>query len=77
MRVWDDKLRREEGDKLEACPTCRTYLRLPTPGSAVACFIHKAIGWSSMSFKVLSSTPRVALPMATGVTGGTGLSVYH
>ncbi len=47
----------------------------PTPGTAVTCRIHSATWLSSRSSTVRSSTPRVALPIPTGVTGGTGASV--
>src|SRR5262249_4647865 len=46
----------------------------PTPGTAATCFIHAAIWRSSRSPTDLSSTPRVDLPIPTGIAGGTGLS---
>src|SRR5258708_19324164 len=46
----------------------------PTPGTDVTCFIHAAIWRSSMSSMDSSSTPRVDLPIPTGVTCGTGSS---
>lgn len=53
----------------------RIYLFFPpTPGTAVTCFIHSAICRSSTSSNDFSSTPRVDLPIASGVTGGTGSS---
>lgn len=56
-------------------PQENRYRRFPpTPGTAVTCRIHDAIRCSSMSATDPSSTPRVSLPIATGVTGGTGCS---
>lgn len=46
----------------------------PTPGTAATWIIQAAICPSSRSSADLSSTPRVDLPIATGVTGGTGSS---
>jgi hypothetical protein len=62
--------------ELLVCDRPRSYRFFPpTPGTAVTCFIHAAIWGSSRSLSDLSSTPRVDLPIATGVTGGTGVSV--
>ena len=46
----------------------------PTPGTDATCFIHAAIWRASRSSTDSSSTPRVDLPIPTGVTGGTGSS---
>lgn len=43
-----------------------------TNGMVAACFIYAANWRSSISFMDDSSTPRVALPIAAGVTGGSG-----
>ncbi len=40
-----------------------------------SCFIHAVICRVSKSSMDAISTPRVVLPIATGVTGGTGVSV--
>src|SRR6476660_8384626 len=45
----------------------------PKKGFAAACFIHEATCCSSSSFTDFNSTPRVDLPIPTGVTGGSGL----
>jgi hypothetical protein len=42
-------------------------------GMAAACFIHDAAWRWSRSSTEASSTPRVDLPIPTGVTGGSGL----
>ncbi len=46
----------------------------PTPGTAAICVIHSASWRSSRSFTGSSCTPRVDLPIPTGVAGGTGVS---
>ena len=43
-------------------------------GMAAACFIHDAAWRSSRSSTDATSTPRVALPIPIGVTGGSGSS---
>ncbi len=40
-----------------------------TNGIVDACFIHATTSFSFSSFKVISSTPSIALPIATGASG--------
>src|SRR5664279_4651004 len=46
----------------------------PTPGTDATWLIHAAIWRASRSSTDSSSTPRVDLPIPTGITGGTGSS---
>jgi len=63
--------RRGDAPELTAA---QRLLEPPNPGMAAACCIHDASWRSSRSSNDASSTPREALPMPIGVTGGSGVS---